>query len=192
MAHMLRDEGYLQKKNYEVTTSKGEVLPKYTVKQVAQGMVMVREKPGPKNSLGLVKFMFPNQYDIYLHSTPEPYLFERSRRDFSHGCVRVQKPEELAEWVLAGQKNKDGSDWDIPKVHEAMTDGPDNKQVNLKTAIPIVIFYLTARVGEDGRTYFFDDIYGYDTQMNEVLKKGPPYPVKPEPVKVKTKVGDTA
>jgi len=190
--HMLRDEGYLQKKNYEVTTSKGEVLARYTVKQVAQGMVMVREKPGPKNSLGLVKFMLPNQYDIYLHSTPQPYLFERSRRDFSHGCVRVQKPEELAEWVLAGQKNKDGSDWDIPKVHEAMTDGPDNKQVNLKTAIPIVIFYLTARVGEDGRTYFFDDIYGYDTQMNEVLKKGPPYPVKPEPVKVKTKVGDTA
>ena len=190
--HMLKDQGYLEKKNYEVTTSKGEVLKKYTVKQLAQGMVMVREKPGPKNSLGLVKFMFPNQYDIYLHSTPEPYLFERSRRDFSHGCVRVQKPEELAEWVLAGQKDKDGSDWDTDKIHEAMTAGQDNKQVNLKTPIPIVIFYLTGRVGDDGRTYFFDDIYGYDTEMNEVLKKGPPYPVKPEPVKVKTKVGDTA
>ena len=61
---------------------------------------MVRERPGPKNSLGLVKFMFPNEYNIYLHSTPATQLFDRSRRDFSHGCIRVQKPEDLAAWVL--------------------------------------------------------------------------------------------
>ncbi|MCU1323278.1 MAG: ErfK/YbiS/YcfS/YnhG family protein [Acidobacteriaceae bacterium] len=183
--------GYLASKNFEVTNNKGDVLTGYTAQQVAQGGVMVREKPGPKNSLGLVKFMFPNQYNIYLHSTPQPYLFDRSRRDFSHGCVRVQKPEDLAVWVLQNQKNKDGSDWDLEKVHEAMTDGPDNKTVSLKTPIPIVIFYLTGLVEEDGHVHFFDDVYGYDADLQKVLQKGPPYPVKPEPVVPKTEVSDT-
>ena len=134
--------GYLAAKNFEVTTSKGEVLSNYTAKQVVQGGVMVREKPGPKNSLGLVKFMFPNEYDIYLHSTPATELFNRTRRDFSHGCVRVQKPDELAAWVLQGQ-----GDWDLDKVQDAMNNGKDNNQVNLKTPLPIVIFYLTELSG---------------------------------------------
>jgi murein L,D-transpeptidase YcbB/YkuD len=190
--HMLADHNYLQRHNYEVTNSKGDVLTSYTVKQVAQGGVMVREKPGPKNSLGLIKFMFPNQYDVYMHSTPAPYLFARTRRDFSHGCVRVQKPEDLAVWVLQGQQDKDHEDWDIDKVHEAMNDGPDNKTLGLKTPIPIVIFYLTAIVAEDGQVHFFDDLYGYDAQLQQVLAKGPPYPTKPEPVKVMTMPGDTA
>ena len=189
--HMNATPGYLESKNYEVVNSKGEVQTEYATKQVAQGGYMVRERPGPKNSLGLVKFMFPNQYDIYLHSTPQPYLFDRSRRDFSHGCVRVQKPEDLAVWVLQGQKDKDGEDWDVDKVHEAMTDGQDNRTVALKTQIPIVIFYLTGLVEEDGQVHFFDDIYGYDAAMQKVLQKGPPYPVKPEPVVPKTKPGDT-
>ena len=189
--HMLKTPGYLESKNYEVTTNKGEVKTAYTTAQVAHAQVMVREKPGPKNSLGLVKFMFPNPYDIYMHSTPEPQLFARSRRDFSHGCVRVQKPEDLAVWVLQGQKDKDGQDWDIDKVHEAMTNGQDNRTVTLKTQIPVVIFYLTGRVDEDGSVHFFDDIYGYDADLQKVLAKGPPYPVKPEPVVPKTKPGDT-
>ncbi|WP_260703218.1 L,D-transpeptidase family protein [Edaphobacter flagellatus] len=190
--HMTVTKGYLESKNYEVVNSKGQLVPNYTVKQVEQGGLMVREKPGPKNSLGLVKFMFPNQYDVYLHSTPAVGLFSRTRRDFSHGCVRVQKPEELAAWLLDGQKDKDGEDWDIDKVHEAMTEGDDNHQVNLKTPVPIVIFYMTAEVEEDGTVHFFNDIYGYDAAMQKVLEKGPPYPVKPEPVVPKTKPGDTA
>lgn len=190
--HMTATKGYLESKNYEVVNSKGQLVPNYTVKQVEQGGLMVREKPGPKNSLGLVKFMFPNQYDVYLHSTPAVGLFSRTRRDFSHGCVRVQKPEELAAWLLDGQKDKDGEDWDIDKVHEAMTEGDDNHQVNLKTPVPIVIFYMTAEVEEDGTVHFFNDIYGYDAAMQKVLEKGPPYPVKPEPVVPKTKPGDTA
>ena len=137
--HMTANHGYLASKNFEVTNSKGVVQTDYTAKQVAQGAVMVREKPGPKNSLGLVKFIFPNQYDIYLHSTPAVSLFERSRRDFSHGCIRVQKPADLAVWVLQGQ-----GDWDMEKVEEAMNSGPDNKTISLKTPLPIVIFYLTA------------------------------------------------
>ncbi len=189
--HMSATPGYLESKNYEVVNTKGDVQHGYTTRQVAQGGYMVRERPGPGNSLGLVKFMFPNQYDIYLHSTPSVGLFNRTRRDFSHGCVRVQKPEDLAVWVLQGQKDKDGSDWDLEKVHEAMTTGPDNKTISLKTQIPIVIFYVTGVVEEDGQVYFFDDIYGYDAAMQKVLQKGPPYPVKPEPVVPKTKVGET-
>jgi murein L,D-transpeptidase YcbB/YkuD len=185
--HIVTNQGYLATKNFEVTNSKGVVLTSYTAKQVSQGGVMVRERPGPKNSLGLVKFMFPNQYDIYLHSTPAVSLFDRTRRDFSHGCIRVQKPEDLAAWVLQGQ-----ADWDLEKVQEAMNGGPDNKTVSLKTPLPIVIFYATALVEEDGHVHFFDDIYGYDAEMQKVLAKGPPYPIKPDPVARKTKPGDTA
>ncbi len=186
--HIAANKGYLASKNFEVTNTKGVVQTDYTARQVSQGMVMVREKPGPKNSLGLVKFMFPNQYDIYLHSTPSVYLFDRQRRDFSHGCIRVQKPADLAVWVLQDQSG----DWDLDKVNDAMNNGQDNKTIVLKTPLPIVIFYLTAIVAEDGQTHFFDDIYGYDEDMQKVFAKGPPYPVKPEPVVPKTKPGDTA
>ena len=187
--HIEANHGYLSTKNFEVTNAKGDVLTDYTAHQVSQGAVMVREKPGPKNSLGLVKFMFPNEYDIYLHSTPATQLFDRTRRDFSHGCVRVQKPEELAAWVLQGQSDKDG-EFDLERVRQEMNEGKDNHQVNLKTPLPIVIFYLTAIVGEDGKVDFFDDIYKYDEQMQQVLQKGPPYPVYEEKVKAKTP-GDT-
>jgi murein L,D-transpeptidase YcbB/YkuD len=185
--HIEASHGYLASKNFEVTNNKGVVQTDYTARQVSQGNVMVREKPGPKNSLGLVKFMFPNQYDIYLHSTPSVSLFDRTRRDFSHGCIRVQKPIDLAVWVLQGQPG-----WDLDKVTDAMNSGPDNRAVSLKTPLPIVIFYLTAIVAEDGEAHFFDDIYDYDSDMQKVFSKGPPYPVKPEPVVPKTKAGDTA
>jgi murein L,D-transpeptidase YcbB/YkuD len=189
--HMVTNRGYLATKNFEVTNTKGDVLNDYTARQVAQGGVMVREKPGPKNSLGLVKFMFPNMYDVYLHSTPATELFNRTRRDFSHGCVRVQEPEKLAAWLLEGQKDRDNEDWDLDKVTAAMKDGPDNHQVNLKTPVPIVIFYVTGFVEDDGHTHFFDDIYGYDAQLQAVLAKGLPYPTRPQPAAVKTTPGDT-
>jgi murein L,D-transpeptidase YcbB/YkuD len=185
--HMEANHGYLAAKNFEVTNNKGQVLTDYTVKQVAQGGVMVREKPGPKNSLGLVKFMFPNQYDIYLHSTPATELFNRTRRDFSHGCIRVQEPDKLAAWVLQDQNPP----WDLEKIQQAMNNGPDNYTVSLKKPIPIVIFYVTGYVEDDGHTHFFDDIYGYDAQLQQVLAKGMPYPTKPEPVVPKTAPGDT-
>lgn len=164
--------GYLAAHNFETTDNTGHVVSA-TAAQVEHFNVQVREKPGPKNSLGLVKFMFPNEYDIYLHSTPQPELFERTRRDFSHGCVRVQKPADLAVWVL----HRGGVDtWDMDKVQEAMQTGADNHQVNLKSQIPIVIFYLTANIEEDGHVHFFDDIYGYDKRLDAVLAKGMPYP----------------
>lgn len=182
--------GYLASHNFEVTDSKGSVQTGFTAQQIEHGGLQVREKPGPKNSLGLVKFMFPNQYDIYLHSTPQPELFDRTRRDFSHGCIRVQKPEDLAVWVLANSQTQ--GDWDAQKVHDAMTGNQDNHQINLKTPLPIVIFYVTAIAAEDGHTHFFDDIYGYDEKLQQVLSKGPPYPVKPDPAMPIAKPGDTA
>lgn len=189
--HIEKDPHYLESHNFEVTAH-GKVLTHYTAKQVADGNVVVREKPGPKNSLGLVKFMFPNQYDIYLHSTPAPSLFDHSRRDFSHGCIRVQKPADLAVWVLNGQLDKDKQPWDMEKVLAAFNDeSQNNRTVGLKTPIPIVIFYVTGEVEDDGEIHFFDDIYGYDADMQQVLAKGPPYPTKPEPVKPATDTGDT-
>ena len=169
--------GYLEAHNFETVDSKGQHVDA-SAEVVERGGVTVREKPGPKNSLGLIKFMFPNEYDIYLHSTPAPDLFNRSRRDFSHGCVRVQKPDELAVWVL---KNTAG-DWDLDKVREAMATGEDNKTVSLKAPIPIVIFYLTANIEEDGSIHFFDDIYRYDKQLDDVLAKGRPYPSQQQKV----------
>ena len=104
----------------------------------------------------------------------------------------VQEPAQLAAWLLEGQDDKDGQPWTLEKVDEAMDSGPDNHQVNLKTPVPIVIFYMTAEVEEDGHVHFFDDIYGYDADLEKVLEKGPPYPIKPDPAAPKLKAGDTA
>jgi murein L,D-transpeptidase YcbB/YkuD len=185
--------GYLASHNYEVTDAKGNVLTGFTAAQVAHGGVLVREKPGPKNSLGLVKFMFPNPYDIYLHSTPATELFNQTRRDFSHGCVRVQKPEDLAVWVLntSGTPGPVAGAWDLTHVHNDMASGPDNYTISLKTPIPIVIFYVTAIAAEDGHTHFFNDLYGYDQRLQQVLAKGPPYPVQPDSNSTIAKPGDT-
>ena len=170
--HIARSgEGYLASKGYETVNAEGKPV-QATAAEIERGGVVVRQKPGARNALGLVKFMFPNQYNIYLHSTETPSLFARTRRDFSHGCVRVQKPDEFAVWVL----RNNGGDWDMDKVHEAFNSGPDNHTVSLKQDIPVVIFYLTAHTGDDGSLHFFDDIYGYDQQLDDVLAKGMPYP----------------
>ena len=177
--------GYLAAHGYEAYKNDGTVVTDFTADDIAHQRYSVRQKPGPKNSLGLVKFLFPNEYDVYMHSTPELNLFDLTRRDRSHGCVRLQHADQMAAWVLNGQ-----GDWDLDKVKEAMNNGPDNHQINLQTPLPIVIFYLTAFVEEDGKVAFFDDIYKYDEQMQAILQKGPPYPVYQEPVKPKNP-GDT-
>ncbi|ADW67454.1 L,D-transpeptidase family protein [Granulicella tundricola] len=178
--------GYLEAHNFETVDAKGAHV-NASAESIERGGVVVREKPGPKNSLGLIKFMFPNEYDIYLHSTPAQQLFARSRRDFSHGCVRVEHPDQLAVWVLQNTPRN----WDLQKVTDAMQNGADNHQVNLTKQIPIVIFYATARVDENGQVDFFDDIYHYDKQLEDVLAKGMPYPSQQQHVDPKTKFGDT-
>jgi murein L,D-transpeptidase YcbB/YkuD len=115
--------------------------------------------------------MFPNENNVYMHDTPAQKLFSQSRRDFSHGCIRLGKPAELAAWLLQDQPK-----WTPDAVKAARQSGPDNQQVNLTRAVPVVIIYPTAVVEEDGEVYFFDDIYGHDRSLNAVLAKGPPYP----------------
>jgi murein L,D-transpeptidase YcbB/YkuD len=171
-----KDSGYLARKRFEVTDQTGRIVTSGAVSadvmaQLRAGKLLVRQRPGSSNSLGLIKFIFPNQNNVYLHSTPAQSLFAQSRRDFSHGCIRLEKPAELAAWLLQDQPK-----WTFPAVDAAMQSGPDNQQVNLTRPVPVVIIYLTAVVEEDGEIYFFDDIYGHDRTLNAVLAKGPPYP----------------
>jgi murein L,D-transpeptidase YcbB/YkuD len=171
-----RDRGYIARKNFEVATYDGKVVTSGEVSddvlaQLRAGKLMVRQKPGPANALGLVKLMFPNEYNVYLHSTPSPELFSRSRRDFSHGCIRVEKPAELAAWAL---RNSPG--WTLERVKQGMQSGKDDATVSLTKKIPVFIVYGTALAYENGEVHFSDDIYGHDAQLAAALAKGYPYP----------------
>jgi murein L,D-transpeptidase YcbB/YkuD len=172
----LRNPNYLADNGFEVVDRSGNVVPSSpasddVINGLRSGSLSVRQKPGPKNALGLIKFIFPNQYNVYLHSTPEQELFSRSRRDFSHGCIRVEDPPALAAWVL-----RDKPEWTMDKIQAAMKTGADNVQVNLDKPIPVLILYSTAVVEPDGEVRFFDDIYGYDASLLRTLANGYPYP----------------
>ena len=166
-----RDPRYLARKGFEATDQNGHIVAAGAVNrailaEIKSGRLLIRQKPGPRNALGLVKFMFPNEFDVYLHSTPAPQLFSQSRRDFSHGCIRVEKPAELAAWLLQDQPK-----WTLEKIKAAMQSGPDSQQVNLTKPVPVVIVYLTAVVEENSEVYFYDDIYGLDGALNDALAK---------------------
>jgi L,D-transpeptidase YcbB len=163
-----KDPGYLQKEQLEVTTYSGEVVTDSTVSpevlaQLRAGKLAVRQKPGPKNALGLIKFIFPNNNNVYLHSTPSQNLFSESRRDFSHGCVRVEDPQKLATWVL---RNNPG--WTADRVAAAFK-AQKQEQVNLTKPIPVLIVYATAVVPEEGRAHFYEDIYGHDKTLGALF-----------------------
>jgi murein L,D-transpeptidase YcbB/YkuD len=125
------------------------------------GKTRIRQRPGEKNSLGYVKFLFPNDFNIYLHDTPAKSLFDKDVRAFSHGCIRVEKPVELAEWVLG---------WPAEKVEEAMHEGPDNHQVRLPKKIPVYITYFTA-FAQDGQLHFGNDLYDRDDALVQLTAK---------------------
>jgi murein L,D-transpeptidase YcbB/YkuD len=172
-----RDRDYIAKNNYEVVTYDGQVVTSGKVsddvlEQLRTRKLTVRQKPGPANALGLVKLIFPNEHNVYLHSTPSQRLFGESRRDFSHGCIRVEKADELAAWALAGNQQ----DWTLEKARAAMQGQTDNLQVNLLKPIPVLILYATAVVDPNGTIYFFEDLYGHDRELEKVLAKGYPYP----------------
>ncbi len=171
-----KDPNYLASKGFAVVDAKQNVVTAGAVSpevmaQLKAGTLFVRQNPGPKNSLGLVKFIFPNDYNIYMHDTPEKQFFSRDRRDDSHGCIRLERPADMAAWVL---RNNPG--WDAQKIKAAMNGNQDNLQVNLTKPIPVLIVYSTVVVEEDGSVHFFDDIYGHDKELEEVLAKGYPYP----------------
>ena len=123
----------------------------------------VRQKPGKRNSLGLVKFMFPNSNNIYLHDTPSKSLFAREKRAFSHGCIRVGKPRDLAITIL-----KDDSIWTPKKIDAAMNAGKESTCI-LKNKIPVYIGYFTAWVNDQGAINFYEDIYKRDENLFKLL-----------------------
>jgi murein L,D-transpeptidase YcbB/YkuD len=135
-----------------------------SVARLSRGALRLRQRPGPRNALGLVKFVFPNDANVYMHGTPAQELFSRSRRDFSHGCVRVEDPFALAEWVL-----NDQPEWTGDRILSAMT-GTDSVRVALLRPIHVILFYTTAAVlPEDGAIHFVEDIYLHDERLERAL-----------------------
>ena len=126
------------------------------------GARRIRQRPGDKNSLGFVKFLFPNDFNIYLHDTPAPELFEKDVRAFSHGCIRVEKPAELAQWVLG---------WEGARVEQSMREGGDNRSVKLPAKIPVYIVYGTTYL-RDGQLHFGNDLYQRDDQLVKAMAEG--------------------
>jgi len=163
-----KDPGYLARNDMEIVQGQGDdarpvaVTPE-NMTLLTRGFLRVRQRPGPRNALGLVKFIFPNAENVYLHSTPAQELFSRTRRDFSHGCVRVERPVDLAVWVL-----RDVPAWDRARIVAAMEKGKPTR-VNLPRALPVILFYTTAIVELDGRPGFYEDIYRHDQRLLEAL-----------------------
>jgi murein L,D-transpeptidase YcbB/YkuD len=166
---MHKDPEYLVKNDMEMVPQAGgaptQTADAQTIQALGAGAYRVRQRPGPKNALGAVKFAMPNPDNIYLHSTSARELFKRTRRDLSHGCIRVEKPQELALFVLAGKP-----EWDAEKIAAAMEPG-ESKTVTLKAPIPVVLFYTTATTDSQGHAIFSPDVYARDPMLEKLLIK---------------------
>jgi murein L,D-transpeptidase YcbB/YkuD len=163
-----RNPGYLASHRMEVVDARERVLGGAVTPVVLSGLVRgnlrVRQRPGPGNALGLAKFVFPNAANVYMHGTPETELFARTRRDFSHGCIRLEQPAALASWVL-----QDQPPWDGVAVESAMADSRSSRAL-LTRPMPVVIFYTTAVADPDGTIHFYHDVYGHDRELIESLR----------------------
>jgi murein L,D-transpeptidase YcbB/YkuD len=165
---LLHDPAYFEREGLEFVDRNGKaypVLSRANIDAVLNGSMRLRQRPGPKNALGDIKFVFPNNESIYLHHTPAVQLFGRDRRDFSHGCIRVEDPVALARFVL-----RDQPAWTEERIRAAMEAG---KPLVLRLAhpLPVLIAYGTAIAHADGRVEFFEDIYGNDALLAEALRK---------------------
>ena len=147
---MARNPDYLGKENMEITGNEG-------------GLPVIRQLPGGKNSLGRVKFLFPNSFNIYFHDTPAKSLFSRDRRAYSHGCIRLSDHIKMAEYLL-----RDNSEWPLERILEAMNSG-NEKFVKVKDPVPVFITYYTAWVDEYGLLNFRDDIYKRDAVIAQKM-----------------------
>jgi L,D-transpeptidase YcbB len=163
---VMRDPSYLERNNLEVVRG-SHVLDPSSVDWSRPGNVSFRQRPGAHNALGGVKFLFPNQFDVYLHDTPAEALFARVERDYSHGCVRIEKPFEMAQWVLKGRP-----EWTPERIKAAMDAGRE-QQIALKQHIPVYIVYETVWVDDDGTVEFRDDVYGHDAKQEQMLPASP-------------------
>jgi L,D-transpeptidase YcbB len=168
----LKEDPSLENNDLELVSASGKVIDRGNVtsamlQQVRSGDLTVRQPPGEDNALGLVKFVFPNKYNVYIHDTPvSVHMFSDSERTFSHGCIHVQEPAKLAAWLL---RNTPG--WDLERVEYAMHKGENNVRVNLASPVPVLIVYDTAVVEENGEIHFFQDIYGRDAVLKKELAK---------------------
>jgi murein L,D-transpeptidase YcbB/YkuD len=167
-----KDPGYLRRKGIEIKRQ-GEgtaevdaaALSAVEIDQLGKhgSRLRLRQPPGPQNPLGRYKFVFPNQFDVYLHDTPAGKLFERSRRTFSHGCVRIEKPDELAQYLLS-----DDPRWTPEAVAAKLATG-ESETITLARPLPVYILYLTAWVEADRTLNFGGDVYDEDARLDEAL-----------------------
>jgi murein L,D-transpeptidase YcbB/YkuD len=167
LPRLRKDPAHFDAQGYEfVTADRGVVrtLTEDHLQAVERGAWRIRQRPGPKNALGAIKFIFPNNHNIYLHHTPAPQLFARQRRDFSHGCVRVEAPVALARFVL-----QDDPYWDQERIEQAMASGVA-QTIRLREPLPVLIAYSTV-VAKHGLVYFLDDLYGHDRRLDDALRK---------------------
>jgi murein L,D-transpeptidase YcbB/YkuD len=168
-----RNPNYLRENNLKIITGWGADLREINPSAIDWQTVSYRrfpyrfrQDPGPENSLGRVKFMFPNKFHVYLHDTPSRNLFQKIGRAFSHGCIRVEKPIELAEYLLQD------TEWNRARI-EAETEKRTEKVIRIPQPIPVRIFYWTAWVDEDGVTQFRPDIYKRDEELKRALRETP-------------------
>jgi murein L,D-transpeptidase YcbB/YkuD len=162
---VLTDPSFLQRQNMEVLDEAGNVVEPGSVDLNDPRKYRFRQRPGNENSLGLVKFMFPNQFNVYLHDTPADSLFSRASRSFSHGCVRLEQPLALARYVL-----QDQPEWTEERIVQAMESG-EEKHVKVKRPIPVYLGYWTARISSDGDLQFRKDVYGIDVRQTALLQE---------------------
>jgi murein L,D-transpeptidase YcbB/YkuD len=166
-----KDPMYLRERNIRVFSSWGEDAKELDSTKIDWNDVgsnitryKLRQDPGPANALGTVKFMFPNKYNVYLHDTPSHNLFQRTGRTFSHGCIRVSEPLELASYLLGGEEKG----WGIDRVREIVSGGK-RTIVSLEKPIPVHITYRTVWIGPDGTVRFSEDVYGRDKLLEKAL-----------------------
>ena len=160
---VMSDPGFLDRLDMEVVTHKGELVSPGSVDWSQAGTdgfdYIVRRRPGPKNDLGNVKFIFPNVDNIYLHDTPHDALFNQSERGFSHGCVRVEEPIKLAEYLLRKIPG-----WNRDRIMQQISTGKE-KHVALKEKLPVYLVYFTAKADANGNVRFYEDLYGHDKEL---------------------------
>jgi len=160
-----KDPSYLSRNNMSVVTTSGKIVDPSTIDwaTTTKGFpYMIRQEPGPRNALGRVKFMFPNQYMVYLHDTPSKGLFARTERAFSHGCIRTQNPFDLAELLL------DDQGWDRAKIDQVI-ESRRTTRINLSEPLTVMLLYWTAEADENGTVYFRKDVYNRDAAIIEGL-----------------------
>ena len=161
-----KDPNYLASKNIQVIDKNGKIIDPSTVdwtKHQRSAPYTFRQTPGPHNSLGMVKFIFPNGHFVFLHDTPHRELFSQTERNFSSGCIRVQNPFDLAELVLNDPVKYNRSELD------AIVASRKTQRVHLKPKVPVIILYITASIGADGEVRFYKDIYNRDQKVLDAL-----------------------